>query len=96
MQTYKSDNDIAAEFKGFVVDNVEYSHRTSGGARSGYITVTWPNGEESVGGGIENGDTTTDNWIDYDGDGVKIAFGSWYPDNVYTILCDAIRRKLAE
>jgi hypothetical protein len=91
MQTqYKSDNAIAAEFDGFKIISIEKTNR--GDYATGYITIEWPNGDESVGGGIEEGGTTIDSFIDYDNNGARIAFDSWYPENVYKQLCAAINK----
>jgi len=89
MQTKdKSDKAIAVEFDGFKIISIEKQDR--GDFATGYITIKWPNASDHVGGGIEEGDTTTDSFIDYDNNGAKIAFDSWYPENVYKQLCAAI------
>ena len=90
---YKTDKDIEAEFADFTVKNVSIdTTRAHLDSKSGYITVVWPHGDESVCGGVENYSETVDSWIDYNGDGKRIAFDSWYPDSVYSALCDAVRK----
>ena len=91
MQQYKTDEAIAGEFRDFTVEDVEYNRDNSGELKgSGYITITWPHAGEHVGGGVEDGDTTTDSFIIYAHNG-KIAFDNWYPEDVYLTLCDMIR-----
>lgn len=92
---YKTDKDIAAEFDNFIILEVTHDHTGSSGARSGYLTILWSNAGESVGGGIKKGGTTTDSYIDYDGDCKKIAFDSWYPEKTYNLLKKAVIAKLS-
>lgn len=90
-RTYKTDDSISKEFRNFTIDAIEYNRYTNGELRSsGYITITWPQAGEHVGGGIEGGDTTTDGFIIYEHNG-RIAFDSWYPEDVYLTLCDMIK-----
>ena len=91
MQKYKTDEAIAEEFQNFTIDAIEYNRHANGELKSsGHITITWPHAGEHVGGGIMEGDTTTDSFIIYDHNG-KIAFDNWYPEGVYLTLCDMIR-----
>lgn len=93
MTQYKTDKAIANEFQNFTVDAIEYNRYTSGELTGGgYITITWPQAGEHVGGGIEEGDTTTDSFIKYSHNG-RIAFNSWYPESVYNALCTAIENQ---
>jgi len=85
-EQYKSDADIAAEFKGMDIKKIEV--KPSGD--SGYIEVAFPEGGEHVGGGT---DYVVDHWIKYDSG--KIAFDNWYPDDVYHNLVAAIEDKLS-
>lgn len=80
---YKSDADISSEFYGLTIDNIEKT------LHGGYITCTAPNAGEHVAGGAY---TFTDHYIDYDGNGKRIAFDNWYPEPVYLALCEAIRK----
>lgn len=85
-QTYKSDNDIANEFSGMVVNRVEVDPSRD----SGWVEISFPNGEEHVGGGTKE---VTDRWIKYKHN-KKIALDNWYPDSVYMKIVEAIEDEL--
>ena len=80
---YKSDKAIAQEFDNFKIENINKT-----GECSGWIEISFPNGQEHVGGT----DYVCDHWIKYPHNS-KIAFDNWYPDKVYFALCNAINEK---
>ena len=82
---YKTDKEIAQEFKGFKIVNITVNKSLF----SGSIEIDFPNAEEHVGGGT---DSVCDSWIKYDSG--KIAFDHWYTDEVYFALVNAINNKL--
>ena len=84
---YKSDEDIANEFLGMAINNIEV--KPSG--FSGWIELSFPEAGEHVGGGANE---VTDSWIKYDNG--KIAFDNWYPPEVSAQLIQAINKKLGE
>lgn len=83
---YKSDEDIAKEFSGMQIINIEV--RPSGS--SGWIELSFPDAGEHVGGGANE---VTDSWIKYNHNG-KIAFDNWYPPEIYQQLVSAIEDEL--
>jgi len=85
-QRYKSDEDIASEFSGMQINNIDIGKS----GYSGWIELFFPEGEEHVGGGANE---VTDRWIKYPHNG-KIAFENWYPENIYNELVAAIENKL--
>ena len=56
---YKSDEDIAAEFSGMMINEIQVKPSGS----SGWINASFPEAGEHVGGGAEE---VTDHWIKYD------------------------------
>jgi len=83
---FKSDQEILEEFSGFSIIDIDMR----GGG--GFVELSFPNGGESVGGGLEDGGEVSDHFIIYD-DG-RIAFNNWYPDEVYDAIVSAIRSRL--
>ena len=84
---YKSDEDIASEFTGMTINEIQVNPSR----RSGWIDISFPEAEEHVGGGASE---ITDHWIKYDNG--KIAFDNWYPTETSAQLIDAIEKKLQE
>ena len=82
---YKSDQEIAEEFKNHKV--LDITVNKSG--FSGSIEIEFPNAEEHVGGGTSY---VCDSWVQYDSG--KIAFDHWYTDEVYMDLINKINNKL--
>jgi ABC-type Zn2+ transport system substrate-binding protein/surface adhesin len=87
-QQYKSDEDIANEFSGMQIRNIE----VNGSGKSGWIEISFPEAGEHVGGGASE---VTDSWIKYDHNG-KIAFDNWYPPEISSQLIQAIEAKIKE
>lgn len=84
--TLKSDEDIKKEFEGFKV----FSHEVQG--KRGYLELYFPNGDESVGGGLLGGGITVENYFVYE-DG-SVGFSNWYPREVREQLKTIIKTKL--
>ena len=83
---YKSDDDIAAEFNGMNITNIEVN--PSG--NSGWVEIEFPEGEEHVGGGTTS---VVDHWIKYKHNG-KVALENWYPEETYFEIVRQIEDKL--
>jgi hypothetical protein len=91
---YKSDEAIASEFDGFSIAKIEHGDIPAGREyRAGHIYIVFPNGGEHVGGGTTE---VCDAYIDYNGDGSRIAFDNWYPEVVYEELCKTVRESYAQ
>jgi hypothetical protein len=95
---YKSDEAIAAEFQGAVIEKITTNPLLGNGSISGNIEVNFPEAGEHVGGGAEE---ISDSFIFYnfsefveDPDlapsEASIAFDNWYPSETSDFLKDAI------
>jgi hypothetical protein len=103
---YKSDEDIADEFRDVKVLNVSINPDKGHDFLSGDIEIAFPHAGESVAGGQEEDYEGSDHWIFYnfkewkdsleqEGEiSARIAFDQWYPDDTYSILKNAILRKI--
>ena len=101
---YKSDEAIADEFTGMMVESVEITHGNIDTSEflSGNISINFPAAGEHVGGGQEGEATVYEHWIFYnyqewktaggDEGGVipRIAFDNWYPERTGMELREAI------
>ncbi len=85
---YKSDEDIEKEFSGMEIRNIEITGRNDD---SGKIEISFPNAEDSVGGGTNE---VVDYWIKYKHG--RVAFENWYPEKTYNILVAAINKEIAK
>jgi len=87
MGRYKSDEDIASEFSGMVINEIQVKPSLS----SGWIQLSFPEGGEHVGGGSSE---VTDHWVKYDNG--QIAFDNWYPTEISNQLIKAIEQEIQE
>lgn len=98
MENYKSDTDIENEFLGFSIEQIDFESKNMNGYKpntfKGYVYWSFPEGDESVGGGSK---TTSEDFIyNIDNGTFKYSVNSWYPENIYLEMINVLGKNLEE
>jgi hypothetical protein len=90
---FKSDEDIAAEFANFTVEEFKMPGSFTN-KMMGNIILSFPEADESVGGGSSQ---TVEDFLYNDATGeFKLAFDNWYPEEVAMQILDEVKKRISE